>query len=262
MYPVLFELGPLQVNAWGVMAALAFLAAGVVAGGELERRGHARAHARPLTLAGALGGLAGAKLYFLVEHPDRLADATGLLSGDGFTWYGGLLGGIAAVLLVARGRGLPVAVTAASLAPALALGYAIGRIGCQLAGDGTYGTASDLPWAMSYPDGVVPTSERVHPTPVYETLAGLVIFAVLWRLRARLSPWRLVGVYLVLSGVERFAVELVRRNDEVLAGLTQPQLWALAAAVAGLALLARARPRGPLPQPATAAGMARGSAVP
>ena len=241
MRPVLIELGPLQVNSFGVMAALAFLTAAVVAGAELQRRGHSRADAGPLTIAGAIGGVIGAKLYFLIEHPDRIADTSALLSGEGFTWYGGVLGGTAAVLLVARSRGLTPAVTAASLVPALALGYAIGRIGCQLAGDGTYGTASDLPWAMSYPDGIVPTTQRVHPTPVYETLAGLVIFAVLWRLRTRLSAWRLIGVYLLLSGAERFAVELVRRNEEVLAGLTQPQLWALAGALAGLALLVTAR---------------------
>ena len=111
---------------------------------------------------------------------------------------------------------------------------------------------------MSYPDGIVPTTQRVHPTPVYETLAGLLIFAVLWQLRARLSAWRLVGVYLLLSGIERFAVELVRRNDEVLAGLTQPQLWALAGALAGLALLGTARRDRAAPRTAPA-GLARGS---
>lgn len=258
MRPVLVELGPLQVNSWGVMAALAFLAAAVVAGAELQRRGHSRVDAWPLTIAGAIGGFIGAKLYFLVEHPDRIADAGAWLSGEGFTWYGGVLGGTAAVLLVASRRGLTPAVTAASLVPALALGYAIGRIGCQLAGDGTYGVASDLPWAMSYPDGIVPTAQRVHPTPIYETLAGLLIFAVLWQLRARLSAWRLVGVYLLLSGIERFAVEFVRRNDEVLAGLTQPQLWALAGALAGLALLGTARRDRAVPRTAPA-GLARGS---
>ena len=258
MRPVLIELGPLQVNSWGVMAALAFLTAAVLAGAELQRRGHSRSDAGPLTIAGAIGGLIGAKLYFLVEHPDRIADAGALLSGDGFTWYGGVLGGSAAVLVVARRRGLTAAVTAASLVPALALGYAIGRIGCQLAGDGTYGVPSDLPWAMSYPDGIVPTTQRVHPTPVYETLAGLLIFAVLWRLRTHLSAWRLVGVYLLLSGAERFAVELVRRNDEVFASLTQPQLWALAGALAGLALLVTARRGNAAPRVAPA-GLARGS---
>ena len=251
MRPVLVELGPLQVNAWGFMAALAVLASARVAGAELQRRGHARADAWPLVLAGAIGGLIGAKLYFLAEHPDRITDAANLLSGEGFTWYGGVLGGTLAVLAVARRRGLAPAVTAASLVPALALAYAIGRIGCQLAGDGTYGTPTDVPWAMSYPDAIVPTTQRVHPTPIYETLAGLLIFAILWRLRTRLSEWRLVGVYLVLSGAERFAVEFVRRNEEILAGLTQPQLWALGGALAGLALVAAARPRRP-PQPAAA----------
>jgi len=122
-------------------------------------------------------------------------------------------------------------------APALALGYAVGRIACQFAGDGTYGQPSDLPWAMAYPNGEVPTTVRVHPTPVYETLAGLVFFAVLWRFRDRLSPPRLFGLYLLLAGSGRFLVEFIRRNDEVVLGLTQPQLFAAAFLAAGVALL-------------------------
>src|SRR5213078_4842872 len=125
-----------------------------------------------LTTAAAIGGFAGARIYFLFEHLGRVG-ATDSLTGAGFTWYGGVIGGAAA--------------------PALALGYGLGRIACQFAGDGTYGVASHLPWSMSYPHGEVPTTERVHPTPVYETLVGLVIFAILWRLRARVPPLRLFG---------------------------------------------------------------------
>ena len=100
-----------------------------------------------------------------------------------------------------------------------ALGYAIGRIGCQLAGDGDYGDVTTLPWGMAYPEGTVPTTQIVHPTPVYETLASLVIFWVLWRMRGRLTaPWALFGLYLVLAGVERFAVEFVRATPVVVAG--------------------------------------------
>ncbi len=91
---------------------------------------------------------------------------------------------------------------------------------------------------MAYPEGTVPTTERVHPTPVYETLAGLVLFAILWRLRDRLKPHRLFGLYLVLANAQRFLVELIRINDEVVLGLTQPQIFAMALALAGTALLA------------------------
>jgi phosphatidylglycerol:prolipoprotein diacylglycerol transferase len=236
MRPVLFELGPFEVHSWGVVAAMAFAAAWLVLRRELERL-HARGEAAvALVLAAAVGGIVGARVYWFVEH---LGDASLVdsFSGAGFTWYGGLLGGATAVLLVARRRRIALDVLLGAAAPALALGYAVGRIGCQLAGDATYGVASDLPWAMSYPDGEVPTSERVHPTPVYETFAGLLIFAVLWRLRGRIAPLRLFAVYLVLAGAERLLVELIRRNEEVLLGLTQPQLFALAMLTAGAVVL-------------------------
>ncbi len=231
MRPVLFDLGPVNVNSWGVMVAIAVALAATVLGSELDRHRQRRGDALTLALAAALGGLIGAKLYFLTENA-----ATGV-SGSGFTWYGGVIGGAIAVLLTARRLRIPLPILLGSAAPALALGYAIGRIGCQLAGDGTYGVPSDLPWAMSYPDGIVPTTIAVHPTPVYETLASLLIFAALWRLRKRVEPLQLFAIYLILAGLERFLVELVRRNDEVFLGLTQPQLWAAALAAGGVILL-------------------------
>jgi phosphatidylglycerol:prolipoprotein diacylglycerol transferase len=236
MRPVLFELGPIEVKSYGVFVALAFVGAWLVLRHELGRRTDRPDAASSLILGAALGGLLGARLYWYVEHSGS-AHPGDLLSAAGFTWYGGVVGGAAAVLVTARWQRLALADVLGAAAPALALGYALGRIACQFAGDGTYGATSDLPWAMAYPHGEVPTTERVHPTPVYETLAGLFIFWALWRLRHRLSGPRLFGVYLVLAGVERFLVEFIRRNDEVMAGLTQPQLWAAAMALGGIALL-------------------------
>ena len=115
----------------------------------------------------------------------------------------------------------------------LAAGYAIGRIGCQLAGDGDYGKAWDGPWAMAYPDGTVPTTEEVHPTPVYETLAMGLVAWFLWRRRHSVPAGRPVRALPVLAGAERFLVEFLRRNDRVAAGLTLPQLIALAMMVGG-----------------------------
>ena len=234
MRPVLFELGPLQVHSWGVMVAVAFGAAWYVLRTELSRLSDRGETAFALTLAAALGGIVGARLYWFFEHLGE-ASLSDSFSGAGFTWYGGVLGGTAAVLIVARMRRVPVAAVLGAAAPALALGYGIGRIASQLAGDGTYGVASDLPWAMSYPDGEVPTTEQVHPTPVYETLASLAIFALLWGIRERLGPTRLFAIYLLLTGIERFVVEFIRRNEEAVAGLTQPQLFALA--IIGLAVV-------------------------
>ncbi|MEV4418562.1 prolipoprotein diacylglyceryl transferase [Patulibacter sp. NPDC049589] len=237
MLPVLFHVGPLEIKSYGVFIALAFLAAWVVLSRELRRRADRADAAGPLIAAAAIGGFIGARLYWLAEHANS-ANAGDLVSGAGFTWYGGVLGGTVAVLLVARLQRIPVSAIVGSAAPTLALGYALGRIACQMAGDGTYGKPSDLPWAMAYPDGEIPTTVRVHPTPVYETLTGLLIFAVLWRLRERLSGPRLFGVYLVLAGTERFLVEFLRINDRVLVGLTQPQIWAATFVLAGIGVIA------------------------
>jgi phosphatidylglycerol:prolipoprotein diacylglycerol transferase len=133
----------------------------------------------------------------------------------------------------------------------LAAAYAIGRIGCQLAGDGDYGEAWDGPWAMAYPEGTVPTTEEVHPTPVYETLTMGLVAWYLWRRRDSMAPGGLFALYLLLAGTERFLVEFVRRNDTVAAGLTLPQLVALAMMIGGGAWLLRLRQRGTgVPAPA------------
>jgi phosphatidylglycerol:prolipoprotein diacylglycerol transferase len=122
-------------------------------------------------------------------------------------------------------------------------------VGCQLSGDGDYGTQSDLPWAMAYPDGTVPTTDEVHPTPVYETLAMGLAGVVLWRLRDRVAPGMLFGLYLIFAGIERFLVEFIRRNEDVVVGLTQAQLIALAMLALGAGIVATRRAA---PRPATA----------
>jgi phosphatidylglycerol:prolipoprotein diacylglycerol transferase len=135
----------------------------------------------------------------------------------------------------------------------LAAGYAIGRIGCQLAGDGDYGIAWDGPWAMAYPDGTVPTTEEVHPTPVYETLVMGTVAVLLWRWRHRWRPGTLFALWLVLAGVERFLIEFIRRNDDVVAGLTQPQLISIAmVALGGAFLWLRRGAESPAPPPRAA----------
>ena len=116
-------------------------------------------------------------------------------------------------------------------------------MGCQLSGDGDYGTKSDLPWAMAYPDGTVPTTDEVHPTPIYETFAMGFATLVLWHLRDRFAPGVLFGIYLVIVGVERFLIELIRRNDSVVAGLTTPQLVGVAVAALGAAIILTAPDR-------------------
>jgi phosphatidylglycerol:prolipoprotein diacylglycerol transferase len=188
----------------------------------------------------------------VIENYDDVKDDLlgNLFTGTGLVWFGGLIGGAIAVCLWAWYRGFLTLALLDLAAPDLAVGQAIGRVGCQLSGDGDYGQPWDGPWAMAYPDGTVPTDEPVHPTPVYETLALGLIALVLWRLRFRLTNGLLFALYLLLAGTERLLVEFIRRNDEVAIGLTQAQLISLAMIVAGglwLLLAARRTPR-----PATA----------
>jgi phosphatidylglycerol:prolipoprotein diacylglycerol transferase len=241
MRPVLFELGGLEVQSYGVSKALAALVAIWLLQRELARRGRDPDAAFALTLAAFVGGFVGAKLYYLAE-----ASEGGLTAHDfgasGFTWYGGLIGGALAVVLVARRQAIPLGLMAGMAAIPLAVAYAIGRLGCLLAGDGTYGTPTDLPWAMSFPQGTMPTTTQVHPAPLYEALAMFAAAVVLWRLRDRVTPVGLFGVFSVLFGLERFLVEFVRLNEPVAAGLTAAQLLSLALVALGAVLLARERP--------------------
>jgi len=238
----------LSLKTFGLMFALAFLAAGAVVGRRLQERGEPVDWSYEMIFSALAGGLIGARLYFLVENYDSVKhDLLGsVFSGSGLVWYGGAIGGAIGVLLWAWRRRMLKLDLLDICAPGLAVGYAIGRIGCQLSGDGDYGIASNLPWAMGYPHGSVPTPAgvHVHPTPVYETLAMGLIAWWLWRNRAAFGPGGLFAWYLVLSGLERLLVEFIRRNDVVAIGLTTPQLESIALAAAGAIWIAVAMQRG------------------
>jgi phosphatidylglycerol:prolipoprotein diacylglycerol transferase len=229
----------LELKTFGIFFALNFLAWGAMAARRFRELGRSEDLAYELVFAALGGGLVGAKLYWAVENGEL--DLGGLFGGSGLTWYGGLLGGAIAVVAWAKWRGVFTLRLLDIAGIGLPLGYAVGRIGCQVSGDGDYGEPSDLPWAMAYPDGVVPTDDRVHPTPLYEAVTmGLLAWA-LWRLRDAVRPGALFAIYLALGGVERFLVEFVRRNEAVAAGLTSAQLISLAMTAAGVAWLAALR---------------------
>jgi phosphatidylglycerol:prolipoprotein diacylglycerol transferase len=237
------HLGPLDLQTFGICFALAFLASGALVGRRLHELGKPRDWAYEMIFAAMIGGVVGSRIDFLIQNWDEVSgDLVGnIFSGSGLVWFGGLVGGALGVILWAHWRGwLGLALLDACAAP-LALGYAVGRIGCQLSGDGDYGVASDVPWAMAYPDGTVPTTQEVHPTPVYETLAMGLATLVLWRLRDRVAPGALFALYLIFAGGERFLVEFIRRNDSVVAGLTLAQLLSLAMLAGGAAMLASRR---------------------
>ena len=234
MKPTVDILG-LELQLFGLMFGLGFLAAGAVLSRRLKEIGRPTEWASEIIFAGLIGGLVGAKLWYAVDE----GDAGSLLSGAGLTWYGGALGGAAAVCAWAAWRGFLGLALFDLAAPGLMLGYAIGRIGCQLSGDGDYGTPTDLPWAMAYPEGTEPTTDEVHPVPIYETLATGLFAWVLWQLRDRLPPGHLFALYLVLAGIERFLIEFIRLNPDVALGMTSAQLFSIGMIAAGLAWLSR-----------------------
>lgn len=256
------DIGPVTLQTFGIMFALAFVAAGLLVGKRMRELGKPPDWAYEMLFAALVGGIVGARLDFVLENWSEVSDDLlgNIFSGSGLVWYGGAIGGAIGVLIWARIRRMVNLTLLDIAAPALAIGYAVGRIGCQLSGDGDYGIPWDGPWAMAYPDGTIPTDTPVHPTPIYETLAmGLVTYAV-WRLRNALQPGLLFALYLVLAGLERLLIEFIRRNDEVVAGLTQAQILSIAMIVAGAAwLIVKARrgelwaapPEAPRPAPAS-----------
>ncbi|HZB06084.1 MAG TPA: prolipoprotein diacylglyceryl transferase family protein [Thermoleophilaceae bacterium] len=233
------HIGPLELQTFGICFALAFLVSGLIVGRRFRELGHPADWTYEMVFAALIGGLIGSRLDFILQNWDDVSDDLfgNIFTGSGLVWFGGLVGGALGVILWARWRRFLGWQLFDVAAVPLAAGYAVGRIGCQLSGDGDYGVESDLPWAMSYPDGTVPTTDEVHPTPVYETLAMGLAAYVLWRLRDRFAPGVLFGIYLIVAGVERFLVEFIRRNEDVVAGLTQAQLISLVLLGVGAAIV-------------------------
>jgi phosphatidylglycerol:prolipoprotein diacylglycerol transferase len=255
MYPVVFQIGPLTIYSFGVFMALAALCAAWVVHAELKRRGFNPELASTMVFAAAVGGLVGARILFIVEEWDHFlaAPLNYIFTGAGFTWYGGFLGGVAAVSWVVKKNKIPWLVGADIAAPALALAYGVGRIGCHVAGDGDWGRVTDVPWGVAYTNAIVgwadpitgipyPPGVRVHPTPIYEFIGGVVTFALLWSWRKKeLPPGTIAWLYLILSGVARFIVEFWRINPPLALGLSEAQWFGLAMMALGSFLLTTRR---------------------
>jgi phosphatidylglycerol:prolipoprotein diacylglycerol transferase len=238
------DLFGLPVKTFGLFFALNFAAWGLLAARRFRELGKPVDWAFELVIVALIGGLVGARAYWLLQQGEA-PDLGDIFGGSGLTWYGGLLGGTAAVLVWAWRRDFFGLQLLDFAGPGLALGYAVGRIGCQVSGDGDYGKEWDGPWAMGYADGVVPTAPgvTVHPSPIYESLVMASLAVVLWSLRDRVRPGLLMAGYLVGAGLERFLVEFVRRNEEIAAGLTAAQWESLVLLFAGLVWFAVVRQR-------------------
>lgn len=239
------HLGPLTLGTYGIMVAIALISAFLLMRADLARRSLA-IDAESIIGVTGLAGLAGARLYHLLEEP-RVFFANPwplLFSTMGFAWFGAFLGGFIALALLARQYRVKLLQMLDIASPAAALGYGIGRIGCLISGDGDYGIPTSLPWGMSFPNGLVPTTEHVHPTPIYEFLAALVIAHFLWRIGPRVLDRKLpegsvFAWYLILTGVARFLVEFIRINPSVFLGMSNAQTVAILTSVGGAILLWR-----------------------
>jgi phosphatidylglycerol:prolipoprotein diacylglycerol transferase len=248
MYPVLLQVGPLTIYSLGVFWALGALAAVWVLQQELKRNGYGADLASTVVMSSAIGGLIGARFLFVIEEWDHFMrePLALLLSGSGFSWFGGLLGGGLAAAWMIRKHRLPFWQGTDMCAPALALAYGIGRIGCFLAGDATWGKVSDVPWAMAFPNAVAgwvdpltgvpyPPGARVHPTQLYELIQSLIVFGILWTVRERaLPPGAVFRLYLILAGLMRFVVEFWRVNPVIAGGLTEYQWMSTVLVLLGL----------------------------
>ena len=251
MYPILFQFGPLTIYSFGAFMALAALSAAWVVHAELKRRGYNTELASTIVFAAAIGGLLGARLLFIIEEWDNFlaAPVNYILTGAGFTWYGGFLGGVIAVSWVIKKHKIPWLVGADIAAPALALAYGVGRIGCHVAGDGDWGKITDVPWGVAYTRAIIgwadpntgipyPPGVRVHPTPIYEFIEGVIVFGILWSLRKRnYTPGTIAWLYLILGGIARFVVEFWRINPSLAFGLSEAQWFSLILIILGFILL-------------------------
>jgi phosphatidylglycerol:prolipoprotein diacylglycerol transferase len=240
MYPVLFRIGDFEVTSFGVLVAIAALVGIRLFGRELARRDWPE-DAVNAAIGGVLGGLAGAKVLWTIEFSGTAPVSDLLFSRGGLSWFGGLIGGVGTGLALLRHYRVPLVAGLAAATPALAIGHAIGRVGCFFVGD-DYGRPTELPWGVAFPEGLPPTDVPVHPTQLYEAAALAVLgwLLIRWR-RAGVADAVVLGRYAVAAGVIRFAIEFVRINERILGPFTLAQLISWSLASAGVALLIASR---------------------
>ncbi len=258
MLPELFKIGPFTVYSYGLMLGIAFIIGSYFITKEFERRKLPSNLGTEITLIAIIFGIIGSKVLHLIENwGDFIRDPLGMaFSPGGLTFFGGLILATIAIWIYVRMKKVGFLTTADAVSPSLALAYGIGRIGCHLAGDGDYGIPTTLPWgtnyengtvppsamfrgseyAAQYPNGILPDNTPLHPTPVYEFIAMVLIFLLLWRMRKKnWVPGRLFMLYLIFAGVERLLVEFIRLNPRLLFGLSEAQLISIGLIIIGSA---------------------------
>ncbi|MBI2486452.1 MAG: prolipoprotein diacylglyceryl transferase [Deltaproteobacteria bacterium] len=246
MYPELFRIGDFVISSFGVMVAIAFLVAYWISSLEYKRKGLDEKLLSNVFVAAMVGGIVGAKILYLFENvpiPEIIRNPIPhLFSRGGLTFYGGFFGAVLLVWIISLTSKVGLWKILDGLAPGLAIGHSIGRIGCLLVGD-DYGVPSDLPWAMAFPKGLPPTTERVHPTQIYETILLGILFVLLWKVRKKQAPdgW-LFSMFLILAGIERFLIEFIRSTSpSPIHGLSLAQVIALGLIIVGIIKLVQVR---------------------
>jgi phosphatidylglycerol---prolipoprotein diacylglyceryl transferase len=229
------RIGGLTFASYGILMSVALFAGYYLFAAELRRRKFFTPSPPLIMAILAAGALLFSRLYFLISSP--------LSHRTGYTFYGAALGDICVLALLARHFKVQLAILLDALASPLAAGYAIGRLGCFFAGDGDYGVATDLPWGMSFPRGLVPTLQSVHPTPLYEFAASAALCLWLWQLgnparSARRRAGYVFAMYLICSGAARFSVEFIKLNPRDFFGLANAQFVALLSIAAAAIFLA------------------------
>ena len=230
MYPIIFQYKALTVGGYGIMLGLAFYLAFLLTEREMKLNRINPELAYKLLIAAIPSAIIGAKLFHIIDYFDEfLQDPFGMLiSGSGLTVYGGYIAAVIVCIILIKRNKQNVLQILDIASPSLALGYAIGRIGCHVAGDGCYGVATDSILGVAYPNGLTPSTHAVYPTPLFESFVALIICAALLRLRKRTLPQGfLFFLYILLNGLSRFCVEFIRTNPKVLIGLSQAQLIAI-----------------------------------
>ena len=227
MHPTLFTVGTYSVSSYTVMVVIVLIVGYVLTLHEFRRKGIDEGLLDLLACTSVILGFLGAKLLFLYQNStfsELIAQPIQYLA-SGLTWWGAFVPCIFLWALIARWKKVSFWLIGDAVAPGLVLAYGIGRIACLLAGD-DYGVPSNLPWALSFPNGAPPTLERVHPTQIYETLSMIIVFLFLWNIRKKDLPVGWISyVTLIIFGVERFLVEFIRNTTpSSIPGITQAQI--------------------------------------
>lgn len=238
MYPIIFNYKLITIGTYGLLLGTAFYLGFLLAEREFKIQGKDPDLAYKLLIAIIPSAIIGAKIFHIFDNiTEFLKDPAAMIfSGAGLSVYGGFLLSFIVAAVIIRKSGEKILNIFDLTSPAMALGYGIGRLGCHASGDGCFGITTDSVFGVAYPNGLVPISANVFPTPLFESLLSLGFFLVLMRLRKKeLTAGTVFFIYLIMNGAARFLIEFIRRNPSALFGLTQAQLVAFAFIVAGAA---------------------------